>query len=84
MAKSKSAAIQIAEHFGADVADIREYNYQPGHWSRPVFAGFDGNRYWAGAGSKPSKHRDGDDDLLWEQVPSSWAGNPPLWRGVAA
>ena len=79
--RSKSAAIQIAEHFGCDVADIRDYDYQPGHWSRKVYAGMDGNRYWAGAGAKPPKHRDMDGGIVWRQVDSNWRGNAPLWVG---
>lgn len=31
--KRKSVAMQIAEHFGDDVADIRDYDYQPGTYS---------------------------------------------------
>ena len=78
--KSKRAAMQIAEHFGCDVADIRDYDYQPGRWSRKVYAGFDGNRYWAGAGKTAPKHSD-DNSISWKQVPSNWLGNPPLWVG---
>jgi hypothetical protein len=68
-------------HFGSDVADIRDYDYQPGQWSRKVYAGFDGNRYWSAGGRKPPKHRDGDDNLTWRQVPSNYPNSPPLWVG---
>lgn len=77
----KSIAIQIAEHFGCDVADIREYDYQPGHWTRKVYSGMDGNRYWSAGGDKPPRHRDGDDDLVWTKVESNWRGNAHLWKG---
>lgn len=80
----KSIAMQIAEHFGCDVADIRDYDYQPGFWTRKVYAGMDGNRYWSANCKTPPKHRDGDDSLVWRQVPSSLAGNPPLWVGEVA
>jgi hypothetical protein len=32
-------------------------------------------------GNKPPKHRDGDDELKWRQVPSNYPNNPPLWVG---
>jgi len=80
----KSIARQIAEHFGCDIADIRDYNYQPGHWSRDVFAGFDGNRYWSAGGSTPPQHRDGSTDTVWKQVVSYYPSNPHLWVGEAA
>ena len=76
----KSIAIQIAEHFGSDVEDIRDYDYQPGQWNRKVYAGFDGNRYWSANGKTPPKHKEGA-DLRWKQVPSNYPNNPPLWIG---
>ena len=78
---AKKIAMQIAEHFGCDVADIRDYDYQPGMWTRKVYAGMDGNRYWSAGGNKPPRHRDGDDALVWVRVPSHWKGNPDLWMG---
>lgn len=80
----KSIAIQIAEHFGCDINDIRPYDYQPGRWTRKVFAGMDGNRYWSAGGATPPRHRDGDDDLVWRRVKSNWQGNPDLWVGEVA
>ena len=77
----KSIAQQIAEHFGCDIADIRECKYQPGHWSQAVFAGFDGNKYWSAGRSAP-RHRDGDDGIVWVSVPSNYPGNNNLWRGA--
>jgi hypothetical protein len=77
---AKNIAMQIAEHFGCDVADIRDYDYQPGFWNRKVYAGMDGNRYWSAGGNKPPRHRDGD-DLQWIKVKSNWKGNPDLWVG---
>lgn len=81
----KSIAIQIAEHFGCDVADIRDHNYQPGLWTRKVYAGMDGNRYWSADCKTPPKRRDeryfAHDGLVWRQVPSNFPGNPPLWVG---
>lgn len=71
---------QIAEHFGCDIADIRDYNYQPGHWLRAVYAGFDGNRYWSAGGDTPPRHRESN-DLVWRRVPSNFPGNPHLWIG---
>ena len=81
---AKSIATQIAEHFGCDVADIRGYDYHPGSWSRKVYAGMDGNRYWSAGGEKPPRYRnDEQSDLVWRRVPSNWANNPDLWVGEA-
>ena len=77
---AKRVVTQIAEHFGCDVRDISEYDYQPGQWNRPVYAGFDGNAYWSAGGVKPPKHRTGDDGLAWERVASNYPGNAHLWR----
>jgi hypothetical protein len=79
--KPKSTATQIAEHFGWDVADVRDYRYQPSHWSQPVYAGLDGNSYWSAGRSAPH-HRDGDDGITWVSVPSNYPGNNNLWKGV--
>ncbi|CAB4165075.1 hypothetical protein UFOVP820_10 [uncultured Caudovirales phage] len=79
--KPKSIATQIAEHFGWDVADILDYRYQPSHWSRAVYCGFDGNNYWS-AGRTPPKDREGDNMLEWVRVPSRYPGNTDLWKGI--
>lgn len=76
----KSTAMQIAEHFGWDVAEVREYRYQPGRWSQAVYLGLDGNNYWS-AGRRPPRYRDGDDGLKWVSVPSNYPGNNNLWMG---
>lgn len=83
MTKRKSIAMQIAEHFSCDVADIREYDYQPGLWTRKVYAGMDGNKYWSAGGDKPPRHREGG-EIVWTKVPSNWPGNGHLWVGVNA
>ena len=75
-----SIAMQVAAHLGCDVADIRDYDYQPGCWNRKVFAGMDGNRYWSAGGKTAPKHKEGA-NLHWKQVPSNYPGNPPLWVG---
>jgi hypothetical protein len=78
---AKSIARQIAEHFGCDVADIRDYEYQPGTWSRKVYAGMDGNRYWSTGGTKPPRYCDEEGGITWRSVKSNWPGNPDLWVG---
>ena len=78
----KSVAMQIAEHFSCDVADIREYDYQPGTYSPKVYNGMDGNNYWS-AGPRPPKYRgDAEENMKWVQVESNWKGNGPLWLGT--
>ncbi len=78
---AKSIARQIAEHFGCDIADIRDHEYHPGSWSRKVYAGMDGNRYWSAGGTKPPRYRDEESDIVWRRVRSNWQGNPDLWVG---
>lgn len=75
--KRKSIPRQIAEHFGCDMADIRDSNYQHGHWTPAVFT--EGNDYWS-AGPRPPRHKDGGEgNMKWTKVESSWPGNGPLW-----
>lgn len=82
--KRKSIAIQIAEHFGCDIADIRDFEYHPGSWSRKVYAGMDGNRYWSAGGNTPPRYRDDEEsDIVWRRVASNWRGNPDLWVGTS-
>jgi hypothetical protein len=78
----KSTAQKIAEHFGWDVADIRECEYQSSHWNAnvKVYMGFDGNTAWSAGKTKP-RHRDCD-NLSWSRVPSNYPGNDDLWKGV--
>jgi hypothetical protein len=80
--KRKSQAEKIAEHFGWDVADIREYDYQSGYWNAnvKVYYGFDGNNYWSAGNAKPC-HRDCD-NVSWSKVPSNFPGNDDLWKGA--
>ena len=79
---AKSIARQIAEHFGTDVDYIREFEYHPGCWTRKVYAGIDGNRYWSTGGAKPPRYRhDQHSDLVWRKQKSNWPGNPDLWIG---
>lgn len=71
--------MQIAEHFGWDVAEIREFDYQPGTYSPKVYAGFDDPNYWS-AGPRPPRYLGpGGDCLSWRRVESTWKGNGPLW-----
>lgn len=77
---TKTIARQISEHFGWDIEEIKDYEYQPGRWTRKVYAGFDGNRYWS-AGKTAPRLRDGVSEIAWRQEPSSWPGNPDLWIG---
>lgn len=80
--KRKGIARQVAEHLGCDIAELRDYEYHPGCWSRKVFSGMDGNNYWSGSGKNPPAYRDGsDDDITWKRVPSNFPGNPDLWVG---
>lgn len=81
--KRKSIAMQIAEHFGCDVADIRDYEYQPGTWTRKVYAGFDGNSYWSAGGKTPPRHREVPGGIVWRRVFSNFPNNGPLWWGVS-
>lgn len=78
MTKRKSVAVQIAEHFGCDVADIRDYKYQPGTFTPAVYAGFDGNNYWS-AGPRAPRERAYGASLVWRRVASNFPGNGPLW-----
>jgi len=79
--KRKSVAMQIAEHLGCDVEEIREYDYQPGTYSPKVYAGMDGNNYWSAGPRKPryTYFGSGDDLLQWKRIESNWKGNGPLW-----
>lgn len=74
----KSIRRQVAEHLGHDIADIEEY--QPGMWTRRVYAGFDCNRYWSAGGNAPPRNRNGT-SIVWQRVPSNYPGNPCLWLG---
>jgi hypothetical protein len=78
---AKSIARQLAEHLSVDVDYIREYEYHPGCWTRKVYAGIDGNRYWSAGGAKPPRYRDEEGDITWRSVKSNWPGNPNLWVG---
>lgn len=76
---SKRIATQIAEHFGFDIDEIKEYEYQPGFFTRKVYAGFDENRLWS-AGKTPPRRADGwPSEYVWKRVPSAWPNNPDLW-----
>jgi len=77
--KRKSIAMQIAEHFGWDISDLRDYEYHPGKWSRKVYSGWSGNTYWSAGGSTPPRYLGRDGGLTWVLVPSAFPGNPPLW-----
>lgn len=66
----------IAEHFGTDAESIRDCEYQPGHFSKPVYSLSD-NEYWAAGATKP---RDRDrDEMSWEKVISSYDRKSILW-----
>lgn len=77
--KRKSIAMQIAEHFSCDVADIREYDYQPGTYAPKVYCGMDGNNYWSAGPRPPRATRYDSCPLVWVRVESHWRGNGPLW-----
>ena len=78
----KTVARQIAEHFGCDIADIRDYEYHPGRWNRKVYAGMDDNRYWSAGGPKPPTYMWADaPSIVWRQVQSNYPGNSFLWVG---
>ena len=80
---SKRIATQIAEHFGWDIDDIRDYEYHPGAWTRKVYAGMDGNNYWSAGGKTPPRYIGHDHaPLVWVRVKSNWPGNPDLWCGT--
>ena len=71
--------MQIAEHFGWDVADVRDYHYQPGTFSKRVYAGMDGNMYWS-AGKLPPRERGVlHQTMVWRRVESNYPGNGVLW-----
>ena len=74
----KSVATRLAEHFGWDVEDLRDYDYQPGRFSPRVYAGmFNNNEYWS-AGSRAPKDRD-NMDFVWDKVESSYPSGGTLW-----
>ncbi|CAB4153187.1 hypothetical protein UFOVP605_46 [uncultured Caudovirales phage] len=81
--KRKSVATKLAEHFGWDVADLRDFNYQPGRFTPRVYAGMlSKNEYWS-AGSTPPKDRD-ECGFIWERVESSFPGGGTLWVSTKA
>jgi len=65
---------RIAEHLGWDVADVIDYNYQPGRFNTPVYSVGRELQFWAG-----TKPRDRDKIMLdWKPVVSSHDGST-LW-----
>lgn len=73
---AKRSYTLIAEHFGSDSADIRDSEYQPGRFPRPIYSLSD-NEYWAAGNTKP---RDPDGTLAnWEKVISSYDRKSVLW-----
>jgi len=80
MARLSKAGERVACHLGMDGDSFEEdYRYQPGRWTKPVYA--IGNRYWS-AGAAPPKHVHGtlhDFDEPWRRVVSSYDGKTVLW-----
>lgn len=82
-APRKSVALRLAEHFGSDVAEMREYDYHSGHYVPKVYLGMDGNRYWS-AGPRPPKYKGAaDPDLTWRRVDPTDTRIGTLWVGEA-
>lgn len=66
----------IAEHLGTDADYVRDYEYQHGRFTRPVYALSD-NEYWSAGRIRP---RDPDGVLTnWTRVTSKYDGKSILW-----
>ena len=78
--RRKSTAEKLAEHFSDDVAHVREYSYQPGRYTSPVYSL--GDDLWA-AGERPPKYKgpgaDAEQQEKWKLVKSSFDPNVKLW-----
>ena len=76
--KRKSVAYRLAEHFGCDVDELREYDYHAGMYSPKVYAGMDGNNYWSAGPRKPRYHG-GEDTLEWRRIEPTQTNIGTLW-----
>ena len=66
----------LAEHFSTDSQSIRECDYQPGRFSKPVYTF--GDDYWAAGKTKPIDK----DGLIsgWGKIISSYDNKSILWK----
>lgn len=76
---SKRIATLLAEHFGWDVADVRDNEYQPGQFTRKVYVL--GNDYYS-AGKRPPLDSDGI--MVFERsFPSAYDPSVTIWEHKA-
>tara|TARA_R110000868_G_scaffold196229_1_gene442115 strand:- start:48 stop:302 length:255 start_codon:yes stop_codon:yes gene_type:complete len=76
---AKRSHTVIAEHFGADEQDIKEYEYQPGRFTRKVFA-LTGNDYWSTGKAAPTDRNGVIPRSEWVKVQSSYDPSITLWK----
>jgi len=71
--KRYSTSLVIAETFGMDYSDMKEYQYQPGRSNKPIYNM--GNDYYCASkiGVKPAKHW--TMEFEWKEYKSSFADN---------
>ena len=77
--KRTSPATVIAETFSCDVADIRDYRYQPGHTRQAIYA--IGNSYFGVSSTTPK-----DEEYAWTKALDQWSAQRHgtiLWRADA-
>lgn len=76
MANRTRPATVIAETFSLDVADVREYRYQPGQTKQAIYA--IGERYFTVSATPPK-----DKEYSWKQASDQWSAqrhNTILWE----
>lgn len=73
---SKRIATLLAEHFGWDVTDVRDSEYQPGRFTRKVYTL--GNDYYS-AGAKPPIDSDGF-IVFARSFPSAYDPTVTIWE----
>ena len=72
----KRIATLLAEHFGQDISDMRDNEYQPGRFTRKVYTF--GNDYYS-AGSKAPIDSDGI-LVFVRHFPSSYDPSVTIWE----
>lgn len=69
----------LAATFGMDVAEIRDYRYQPGKYKKAIYA--IGNDYFCVSRTKPKE----PEGIIWSKHNDQFFTEPKntvLWKGV--
>jgi hypothetical protein len=75
---AKRSYTKIAEHFGTDEESVRECEYQPGRFSKAIFA--IGDEYWCAVSEPARYNRRIFSRFGWIQIISAYDHKTILWR----